>query len=1053
MSRRHNLLIAAPILVTLAACAPAASAATIGTVSALIGGASDLVLDETRGQVYLVQPQLNYIQIYTTKNRQYSASPIATDQEPLSAALGLGAKYLYVACYGGSVLDVVDLTALSVTARISLPASPEGVAVDSKGRVLISTTGSTGGSNLLLLYDPSVPALSSIPVTLAAPAAPTFPPASGRPFLASHSQLRATRNGSYIAGLNAPATGSATLFVYEAASSTVLRSRILAGASTALAISDDGTRILSGPVLFDATTLQVLAQMNAGNILYAFNPSTSFTTQANQGGAVFSPDGTTLYAVFDILPIEIPALTGSVSQLMLNDPNNLLVHMGIQLPENFDGKMVISADGTSMYGLSDSGLTAVPVGTIAQSPIAVPSAQAVIVTGDECGVTAQTASATVNLTNGGKGSFTASAQVLRYTGQANPPSTAAAPTVRPGPSGGLPQFAFGFNSGVKTDGTVTPPDDILIQSNEAINIPNTVRVFENYRDPEARGTLVPIAAGPTLAQPFPDIVYDQPRQLLYIANAGLNQVEIFNIATQSLMAPIKVGQLPTSLALTPDGLTLYVGNSGGESISIVDPSQLAVVGQVQFPPIPFNSTLALETPTAIAAGLSGLQILTSDGTLWTTVGNTAVPRAASPVIGTTATGQPAKIPVPSSMAATPGGDFILLATNTGIAYLYDATLDEFVTGRTIFTGPQTGYVGPATAGPSGQYYMMNGALLNSQLETITTGTGISAVAAAGSTSVAVFSPSSTAAPTVSMLNPTNGSAGQTYKGLEGPLTPVTTGRGTIGARTMVVDPVGNNAYVITASGLSVIPLTAIPASGAPQPSRGGAVNLGSYQPAIAANGLLSIFGQNLAQSATAPSTPLPQILGGVCVTLAGNPLPLFATSATQINAQIPPNTAAGSAALVVHSIANHIASSSQNISVSKYAPAVLVSSTGQIMLFHQDGSYVTVNNPAVRDEPLTMYAVGLGATTGGAVTAGEPSPSSPLAVSAPVNVYFGNPSWVQAGIIVDWSGLAPGMIGVYQLNLRVPGFHISGNALPVMLTIGGVNSPTTGPVVPNVAVN
>jgi uncharacterized protein (TIGR03437 family) len=100
-----------------------------------------------------------------------------------------------------------------------------------------------------------------------------------------------------------------------------------------------------------------------------------------------------------------------------------------------------------------------------------------------------------------------------------------------------------------------------------------------------------------------------------------------------------------------------------------------------------------------------------------------------------------------------------------------------------------------------------------------------------------------------------------------------------------------------------------------------------------------------------------------------------------------------------------------------------------------------------------MYMVGLGATTGGAVVAGEPSPSSPLAVSGTVHVYFGNPSWVQSGIIVDWSGLAPGMIGIYQLNLRVPGFHISGNALTVMVSIGGVNSPISGPVVPHVAVN
>jgi uncharacterized protein (TIGR03437 family) len=129
-----------------------------------------------------------------------------------------------------------------------------------------------------------------------------------------------------------------------------------------------------------------------------------------------------------------------------------------------------------------------------------------------------------------------------------------------------------------------------------------------------------------------------------------------------------------------------------------------------------------------------------------------------------------------------------------------------------------------------------------------------------------------------------------------------------------------------------------------------------------------------------------------------------------------------------------------------------VDSTGQIALFHADGTPVNKDNPANRDEPLTMYAVGLGPTTGGKVTTGAPSPSNPLAETGTVNVYFGNPSWTQAAIIVDWSGLAPGWVGLYQLNLRVPGFHINGNALPVMLRVGGVDSPTSGPVVPHVDV-
>ena len=231
------------------------------------------------------------------------------------------------------------------------------------------------------------------------------------------------------------------------------------------------------------------------------------------------------------------------------------------------------------------------------------------------------------------------------------------------------------------------------------------------------------------------------------------------------------------------------------------------------------------------------------------------------------------------------------------------------------------------------------------------------------------------------------------------------------------------------------------------------MNLASYTPSVAPNGLLSIFGSNFGTLATPASVPLPVILGGTCVTLNNVALPLLLTSPTQINAQIPPNTAAGTYPLVVRSIANLAESTSENVTVAKYAPAVFVDSTGQLALFHANGQYVNKNNPATRDEPLTMYATGLGVTTGGAVTAGNVSPTSPLAVSAPVLVYFGNPGYSQAGVIVDWSGLAPGFIGVFQLNLRIPGTHLDGNALPVTLTIGGISSPTTGPAVPYVAVN
>ncbi len=102
---------------------------------------------------------------------------------------------------------------------------------------------------------------------------------------------------------------------------------------------------------------------------------------------------------------------------------------------------------------------------------------------------------------------------------------------------------------------------------------------------------------------------DTSRHMLYIANAGLNRVEVFDTQAMQLLTPIKVGQLPQSLALSPDGSTLYVANTGGEAITMIDPNQLKVIGTMSGPPIPFNASFTLATPRALVATQSGLQLV------------------------------------------------------------------------------------------------------------------------------------------------------------------------------------------------------------------------------------------------------------------------------------------------------------------------------------------------------------------------------------------------------------------------------------------------------------
>jgi uncharacterized protein (TIGR03437 family) len=470
----------------------------------------------------------------------------------------------------------------------------------------------------------------------------------------------------------------------------------------------------------------------------------------------------------------------------------------------------------------------------------------------------------------------------------------------------------------------------------------------------------------------------------------------------------------------------------------------------------------------------------NDGTLWRAVGNDATPRRFNTqVIPANAQGVQI-LPAPRTMAASPNGEVILVLAGNGFVYLYDANQDDFIQSRQVVTNPIRGYYGPVSVGPRGQYFLVNGLVLNQALTPVASAgqlpTGntagaatndrpVSAVAAIGLTSFARFAPAfltnatqllnERTPPTIEIVNATTFRPTGAALAIERPVSaPTGDQRANVDGRTMVVDTVDNMAYALTASGLSMVPLAVPSPAARPAINPNGIVDLASYQPRSAPSGLFSIFGQNLAESASASSTPLPTRLGGVCVTANDQPLPLVMASPSQINALIPWNYPAGRFQIVVRNIGEKTASAPRPFDVQRYAPAVLADpETQRAYVFHADGRPVNADNPAKRDRPIVMYAIGLGATRGPRIGPGEATPADEPSVTDRVQVYFGDPTFNGAEIIVDWSGLVPGYVGLYQLNLRVPGKHLRGESLPVTLKIGNFSSASEGPVVPTVAVD
>jgi DNA-binding beta-propeller fold protein YncE len=482
----------------------------------------------------------------------------------------------------------------------------------------------------------------------------------------------------------------------------------------------------------------------------------------------------------------------------------------------------------------------------------------------------------------------------------------------------------------------------------------------NYRQSDMRGVVYPVPQMPNANATSPltgttggneglwDILLDSTRNLVYITNSGYNRIEVFDTVNRVFLNPIPVGQLPHQMALSTDGNTLYAGNTGGESISIVDLTQMAVKGKVAFPAIPRQgggSTATVSNPRALAYGYSGLQFLLAAGTAgtasqWEVAGTNATVRQPDTVTlnGTTNT-----LPSPwQMMLGSADASTILTVDGTGSGYVYSAMNDSYVTKVSgLITTPITGAYLPLGVAPNGSYFTIGHMVFNSSLtELFDIGTGRNTVATYpidSSNYVRLSTPVLTALttapsddprPLIDLVNFQTGAAKQLAVATENPrYTLLGTTRYNVSPRSMVVDS-NYVAYLITISGLTVIPLTP---NGVPTPvvASGvtGIVNANDGTQNIQPGMFININGSGLASTSTANTLPVPTVLGGSCVTFNNVPLQLLKTSANQIVAQVPTGVVSGENVVVVHSLDNAQSSSPVMVSVQAAATSS-VSSIG-----------------------------------------------------------------------------------------------------------------------------
>jgi uncharacterized protein (TIGR03437 family) len=211
---------------------------------------------------------------------------------------------------------------------------------------------------------------------------------------------------------------------------------------------------------------------------------------------------------------------------------------------------------------------------------------------------------------------------------------------------------------------------------------------------------------------------------------------------------------------------------------------------------------------------------------------------------------------------------------------------------------------------------------------------------------------------------------------------------------------------------------------------------------VAPGSIAAAFGTKLAvAAAVASGDRLPLALGSPATSLtildSNNTLPfsgrLFYADAQQVNFQVPWSIRPGDSA-VLRPIVGGSQGPAVTAHILPFAPGIFtMDAAGQGAVTSVAGQLASAGgSPVARGDLITIWCTGLGAVTNQPGD-GSPAAANPLSLTVitPVVLVGG----VTAGEVL-FSGLAPGLVGVDQINVRVPVNAPVGNAVALMVTDG-----------------
>jgi uncharacterized protein (TIGR03437 family) len=157
--------------------------------------------------------------------------------------------------------------------------------------------------------------------------------------------------------------------------------------------------------------------------------------------------------------------------------------------------------------------------------------------------------------------------------------------------------------------------------------------------------------------------------------------------------------------------------------------------------------------------------------------------------------------------------------------------------------------------------------------------------------------------------------------------------------------------------------------------------------------------------------------------VGGQESTIVAADPFQVNAAVPADVPPG-----IHHvrIESPYGVAEEEVEIRPIAPVVFSVGPGQPAVVNQDGRLNRLASPAHRGDVLVIYTTGLGRTKTN-------------------NSLFVTEAVVSASILnqempVTFSGLAPGFVGLYQINVLIPLTTPVGSAVPLVIRQGGVEA-------------